>query len=62
MLANEILQSGVGSQLLADEIYVQICKHATDNPEVNSTRHVWQLMSMCVSTFAPSPDFEVKLI
>jgi hypothetical protein len=53
---------GVASQVLADEIYVQICKHMTNNPEITSLRHCWQLMSLCVSTFAPSPDFENYLL
>ena len=59
MLASEILQCGAESQIIADEIYVQMCKHATENHDINSLRHIWQLMSMSISSFAPSSEFEV---
>ena len=47
---------------LVDEIYVQLCKHLTNNPRPESAVRAWQLMCMSVGTFPPSRDFENHLI
>lgn len=61
-LAQDILQKGLESPDLVDEIYVQLCKHLTMNPRPESAVRAWQLMCMCVGTFPPSRDFENHLI
>ncbi len=58
MLAQDILQKGFGIAGLRDEIYIQIIKQLTANPRSESVAKGWQILCMCVATFAPSPDFE----
>jgi hypothetical protein len=59
-LARDILQKGLEDPKLIDEIYCQLCKHSNKNPKADSLGKVWQLVCMCVSTFPPSADFEVR--
>ena len=47
---------------LVDEIYVQLCKHLTNNPRPESAVRGWQIVCMCVGTFPPSRDFENYLL
>ena len=47
MLPQDILQTGVEYPDLCDEIYVQICKHLTNNDVEESRERCWQLMCMC---------------
>jgi myosin heavy subunit len=61
-LAQDILQKGIDFPDLVDEIYVQLCKHLTHNPRIESSMRGWQIMCMCVGTFPPSRDFENYLI
>ena len=61
-LAQDILQKGLECPDLVDEIYVQLCKHLTNNPRPESAVRAWQLMCMSVGTFPPSRDFENHLI
>ena len=58
MLAQDILQKGYAVSGLRDEIYIQLIKQLTNNPRAESVAKGWQLLCMCVATFAPSPDFE----
>lgn len=58
MLAQDILQKGFTIPGLRDEIYVQIIKQLTENPRAESVAKGWQILCMCVATFAPSQDFE----
>jgi len=61
-LAQDILIKGLEQPELVDEIYVQICKHLTNNPKPESVGRAWQIMCMCVGTFPPSSDFEYYLL
>lgn len=67
-LAREVLTQGHTSQKkfkrhwLVDEIYCQLCKHLTDNPNPRSTWLGWQLLVMVMLTFPPTPDFEKCLL
>ena len=51
MLAQDILNTGVAYPDMCDEIYVQICKHLTNNENEDSRDRCWQLLCMCVGTF-----------
>ncbi|KAH9258940.1 hypothetical protein BASA81_002560 [Batrachochytrium salamandrivorans] len=61
-LARDMLQKSAENPLLANETYVQLCKHITKNPKADSAGRAWQLMCMCVSSFPPSVDFELYLL
>ena len=61
-LAQELLQAGLEDPGLIDEIYLQLCKHLTDNPSLESVSRTWHLMCLCVGTFPPSRHFENHLI
>ena len=58
MLARDILKVGFEKKELRDEIYMQLIKQTHNNARVESYVKVWQLMSMCTTTFPPSYDFE----
>ena len=61
MLAQDILNTGVAYPDVCDEIYVQICKHLTNNENEDSRDRCWQLLCMCVGTFPPSGEFKDHL-
>ncbi|KAI9189011.1 hypothetical protein H9P43_000438 [Blastocladiella emersonii ATCC 22665] len=53
-----ILDKGVTSGEMRDEIYVQVCKQLTANPSPASVRQGWNLMACLVPCFPPSKNFE----
>ena len=61
MLAQDILNTGVEYPDICDEIYMQICKHVTENSNDDSKEKCWQLICMCVGTFPPSGEFKDHL-
>jgi hypothetical protein len=62
ILAQDVLQKGLDEPGIVDEIFLQLCKHLTGNPNPESEARAWQLMCMCVGTFAPSNDFTNYLL
>ena len=56
-LALDIIDLGYGKPALRDEIYVQLCKQTNGNPMTESLRRGWELMTMCLSFFPPTPEF-----
>lgn len=52
-----VLRKGFTSKPLRDEIYVQVIKQAINNPKSESMIRAWQMICMCLGTFAPSPEF-----
>ena len=56
MLASELLQEGIDTEEMRDEIYLQIVKQCTRN-ETPSLIRGWQLLVFCLRTFPPSPAF-----
>lgn len=42
---------------LRDEIFCQIMKQVTNNPDPESTLRGWQLLAICSGTYPPSNDF-----
>uniref|UniRef100_A0A6B2KWF1 Myosin motor domain-containing protein n=1 Tax=Arcella intermedia TaxID=1963864 RepID=A0A6B2KWF1_9EUKA len=58
MVAREVVEKGCQLPALRDEIYVQIIKQLTDNPNNESTQKLWQLMQLCLLHFPPTNMFE----
>jgi len=50
-LAQDILIRGLETPELVDEIYIQLCKHLTNNPKPESVGRAWQLVCMAVGAF-----------
>ncbi len=57
VLLQEIVQTGMESSALAEEIYVQIIKQLTRNPTRESVEKCWAAMKGCISYFAPPHGF-----
>ena len=55
---NEIVKCGVVFPDTRDEIYCQLCKQLTNNPNDISSRYGWELMTTCISFFPPGNEFE----
>jgi len=55
-LLYEVVELGMQGQPLADEIYCQIVKQLTDNPNHQSCSQAWKLLGTCATYFPPSTD------
>ncbi|KAI8814450.1 Rho GTPase activation protein [Cladochytrium replicatum] len=57
----ELLDKGINSGILRDEIYVQLCKQLSHNPQPESIFRGWQFMCVITIAFPPSKNFEEYL-
>lgn len=58
-LAQQLVAAcAAGPQAVRDEVYCQLMKQCTDNPDVRSRRRVWLLMALAVAHFPPSDALE----
>lgn len=58
VLAKEILDKGLASDVMRDEIFLQQIKQLTMNPNPESIKKGWFLMHLCLKTFPPTDRFE----
>ncbi|KZT56655.1 Rho GTPase activation protein [Calocera cornea HHB12733] len=56
-----LLQAGISYIELRDEIYCQVMKQLTENPNTESAFRGWQLLCVLIVTFPPSKYFEDHL-
>jgi len=61
-LAYEVVNTGVNEEILRDEIFAQLIKQTTKNPNTDSNLLGWKLIYLCVSTFWPSQEFKPILV
>ncbi len=52
-----ILQKGLAVEELRDEIYSQLLKQTTENPNRDLLVKYWELLVFCSATFLPSTKF-----
>ena len=55
---NEVIKLGVVFPEVRDEIYCQICRQMTGNPDPMSIQYGWDLMTSCISFFPPGSQLE----
>eukprot|EP00854_Cymbomonas_tetramitiformis_P003207 gene3207-4053_t len=60
--AQALMDKGKAIGSLRDEIFVQVCKHLTDNTESKTAERGWMLLCMCIDLFSPSVEFELYLL
>ena len=53
----DFLQYGTQNEGARDELYCQVLKQITDNPEVESVQKGYDLLAMMLTTFLPSTEF-----
>ncbi|KAH9027308.1 hypothetical protein EDB85DRAFT_2148575 [Lactarius pseudohatsudake] len=59
--ARWLLGEGLANGELRDEVYCQVMKQLTNNPNADSTFRGWQLLCVLLVTFPPSKNFEPYL-
>uniref|UniRef100_A0A803TCH9 Rho GTPase activating protein 39 n=1 Tax=Anolis carolinensis TaxID=28377 RepID=A0A803TCH9_ANOCA len=60
-VALEIATKGWSMQGLRDELYIQLCRQTTENFRYESLARGWELMSICLAFFPPTPKFHSYL-
>nr|DBA23883.1 TPA: hypothetical protein GDO54_011598 [Pyxicephalus adspersus] len=60
-VALEIATKGWSMQGLRDELYIQLCRQTTENFRYESLARGWELMTICLAFFPPTPKFHSYL-
>ncbi len=61
-LAQFVVIRGLEDPRVADEVYLQLCKHIRGNIDRDSCDKAWNLMCMCTKYFPPSEVFAPYLV
>eukprot|EP00020_Sapocribrum_chincoteaguense_P009027 CAMPEP_0170743762 /NCGR_PEP_ID=MMETSP0437-20130122/7433_1 /TAXON_ID=0 /ORGANISM="Sexangularia sp." /LENGTH=672 /DNA_ID=CAMNT_0011082437 /DNA_START=29 /DNA_END=2044 /DNA_ORIENTATION=- len=60
--ASFVVQRGLATPELRDELYCQLCKQLNENPGESSLLRGWQLFTMAIESFPPTHDLERWLL
>eukprot|EP00002_Diphylleia_rotans_P023810 TRINITY_DN4689_c0_g1_i1.p1 TRINITY_DN4689_c0_g1~~TRINITY_DN4689_c0_g1_i1.p1 ORF type:complete len:1837 (+),score=393.89 TRINITY_DN4689_c0_g1_i1:87-5597(+) len=60
-LMAHIVESGLQYELFRDEIYCNLCKQLSNNPNLESAKRGWEILSTCIGVFPPTKSFELAL-
>ena len=55
-------KKGIAKPVLRDEIFLQLCKFISLNPDPRTTVRGWILLCICIGIFAPTVEFELHLL
>eukprot|EP00301_Raphidiophrys_heterophryoidea_P005200 c12213_g1_i2.p1 GENE.c12213_g1_i2~~c12213_g1_i2.p1 ORF type:complete len:2183 (+),score=510.34 c12213_g1_i2:803-6550(+) len=61
-LAEDVINKGIEKEDLRDEIYCQLIKQLTHNPNSESASRCWQLLCICSHSFPPSIPTRVDAV
>lgn len=56
--ARQCVSAGFENPEIRDEIYIHLIKNINGNPDPNAIAQCWDLMSLCMLTFPPTPELE----
>ena len=57
LLASRIVESGISTVALRDELYIQVLKQLTRNPNIKSIVRGWTILCVYLHCFPPTSDF-----
>lgn len=57
ILAARMVEAGMSTPLLRDELFMQLFKQINGNSNINSVTQAWTLLSVYLHCFAPSQEF-----
>mmetsp|Transcript_1433 Transcript_1433/g.1965 ORF Transcript_1433/g.1965 Transcript_1433/m.1965 type:complete len:1132 (-) Transcript_1433:28-3423(-) len=61
-MGSEVIGNAIQYSELRDEVFCQIIKQTEQNPDQQSAQKAWDLLSVAVSSFMPSSEFENYLL
>eukprot|EP00163_Fabomonas_tropica_P034913 TRINITY_DN997_c0_g1_i2.p1 TRINITY_DN997_c0_g1~~TRINITY_DN997_c0_g1_i2.p1 ORF type:complete len:252 (+),score=54.53 TRINITY_DN997_c0_g1_i2:303-1058(+) len=56
-LLHEIIDTCIGNRAMRDEVYCQLLKQLTNNPNPESLNRGWKALRACINYFAPTHGF-----
>lgn len=61
-LGNYVVQKGLATAELRDEILAQLANQVWRNPSAHNAERGWLLLALCLSGFAPSSRLDKSLL